>query len=327
MPADERLSARRLRGGWHALTFALALVPGAQADHVGQDEPASEPASMAERLEMSQAVVSERLDAFARKIDRFFDDERFVAEDAATRMRLGEFIFMEEGEDPRWRTRLNLSFRLPNLDRKVKLFFSGDEDDAAGVSENSLSQSIETQSNESLAGLRYFARATERLNLSMAVGVKVDGADLFTGPRLRYSHPLGDWLARFTQRVIWITDRGWESTTRVDVERAMSSRMLLRNTFNGRWREEEPGYRFDVGTTLFHQLPESIAMAYSWMHSFRTRPTHRYSESVVSVQFRRHIWRDWLFLAITPQLAFYEEDDFNPTAGISLGFEVIFGSK
>ncbi len=321
---SRRRPLHRRRVPW-ALACGLLLITDAWAEEAPATPPAAE--TITSRVEMSQAMVSESLDAFARKMDAYFYDERFVAEDAATRLRLGEYVFNEEGRAARWHTRFNLSFKLPSLDRKVKLFFGSDETDNVTVDAPTLSQSITSQSNDSLAGLRFYAKASEKLNLSLALGVKVDGADLFAGPRLRYTRPLGDWLGRFTQRVIWITQRGWESSTRFDLERGFSSRMLLRYTFDGRWRQEDPGYRFEIGATLFHQLPESIVMAYGWVHRFRTRPKYQYNESVISVQFRRHIWRNWLYLGITPQLAFYDDKDFNPTAGISFGLDVIFGSK
>jgi hypothetical protein len=301
---------------------------GTRLDEDADAEKPPETLSMAARLEASQAVVSDSLDSMARKIDTFFEDERYITETAATRLRLGLYTFSEQGEQTRLRTRLNLSVKLPKLNRKVKLFFSSEDEDDGVAQEGAIVQSIETRSNESLAGLRFYAKALERLNLSMAVGVKVEGADLFAGPRLRYTQPLGDgWRSRFTQRVIYITQRGWESSTRLDLERAFSSRLLLRHTFDGRWREEDPGYRLEFGTTLFHQLPNSVAVAYRWSNQFRTRPRHKFDQYVLSAQIRKHIWRKWLFFEVTPQVAFYNDDDFNPTPGITVGMEVIFGSK
>jgi hypothetical protein len=39
--------------------------------------------------------ISENINSAARWIDSFFDDERFVAEDATTKLRLSESVFLE----------------------------------------------------------------------------------------------------------------------------------------------------------------------------------------------------------------------------------------
>jgi len=302
----------------------LAPLVGDVSAQEATDQPESDDSVMA-RLDLSREVVSESLDAFARKLDAFFYDERYFAEDASTRLRLGQYVFNEQGAAARWRTRFNLAIKLPNLNRKVKLFVGTEDADTTPIDAPSLSKSVRSQSDESFAGVRFYAKTNKKLNLSMATGVKVENANLFAGPRLRYTQALGDWLGRFTEQAIYITRRGWESTTRFDLEQAFSSRMFLRHTIEGRWRQEDPGYRIQFGSTLFHQLPEAVVMAYGWTNQFRTRPQFHFDDSVISVEYRRAVWRKWLYVSAEPQIAFYNGKNFNPTAGIWLGFDVIFG--
>ena len=120
---------------------------------------------------------------------------------------------------------------------------------------------------------------------------------------------------------------GWEATTRFDYERLLGKDLFLRHTLDGRWREEDEGYRYEIRPSLIQQLQKNEAIEYQWNTLFKTRPNHRVDSSVLRVRYRRNFLRKWLFYEINPQLAFRNDEDFEPKAGVTFQLEVVFGGK
>lgn len=276
-------------------------------------------------MDKSQLIVSENVDDFARWIDSFFDDERSVAEDATTRLRVSQGVFFEEGKRVALKTRANVKIDVPRFKNRLKLIFSDadiNEDKTSEIPDN-----VITEDGEAQLGLQYFAKDSDTNNLSISTGIKIESLEVFAGPRYRYTTQLDGWQLRFTQRVRWYTSRGWESTTRFDLERLLSEKVLFRNTIEGRWRQQDEGYRYEINSRVIQSLQRKKAIEYQWGNFFRTRPVHRFEESVLRIRYRQRFWRKWLFFEAVPQLAFRNDDDFDPTPGINFLLEVVFGGN
>ena len=270
-------------------------------------------------------AVSQSINHAARWIDSFFDDETYIAEDATTTLRVSQGVFLERGESPRYKTRVNVKIRVPQLKHRLSIFAGGEADDE-NTSDAPIT-SIQDTTNDPFAGVQYFAKVTKKTNLSLTAGVKFDSAELFIGPRLRHTLSLGSWNLRFIQRVRWFTDNGWEVPTRLDLETLLDDDLFFRNTLEGRWREQDDGYRYEIRPTLVQRLANRKAVEYQWSTVFKTRPHHRLEQSVASIRFRRRIWRKWLFYEIDPQIAFRNDADFDPKAGLTVALEIVFGGR
>lgn len=306
------------------LLAVVDLLPGALA----AAEPADSEVEQAEAYaaDVYQRKVSENINSAARWVDSFFDDERYTAEDATTKLRFGQSVFSEYGAGLEFKTRVNLSVDVPRTENRLRLFVGRDEDEnlSPGTLENSAD---DRNDGGSAAGVQFFARASDRQNLSMVAGIKVSSADLFAGPRYRYTLRYHDWQARFTQGLRWYTGRGWESRTRLDFERIVWEQLFFRQTFDGRWREEDPGYQYESRTSLVQPLKRRKAVEYQWVNQFSTHPHQRLDSTTLRIRYRQKFLRKWLFYEMNPQLAMRNDESFKPKAGIVLRIEAVFGGK
>jgi hypothetical protein len=293
----------------------------------GSDTPAETNGAADEHyaVDRMQQGVSASINGAARWVDSFFDDDRFIAEDATTKLRLGQSVFLEHGDGVENKTRINLSFKVPRTQKRLRLFV-GSEDDT-NKTPDTLFNRVDTSEDTSAAGVQFFAKSTTKQNLSLTAGIKLDSQDVFIGPRYRRTVGLEDWLLRFTQRVRWFTSMGWEATTRVDFEHLVSPRLFFRQTIDGRWREEDPGYQYEIRPSLTQKLHSGKALEYQWNTLFKTSPNHRLDSSVLLVRYRRNFLRPWLFYEIDPQIAARNDEDFDPKLGITFQIEVVFGGK
>jgi len=312
------------------LWLALGLCGNVHAQEPPPDTHATPPGrSTIDRFHASMTVSAN--DA-ARWFDSFFEDERYIAEEATSRIRLRPSLLLEEGRSARFRFSVGARINVPHFNRKLKLVLSGEDDT---LQDNLDSQRFTTtdgrNADETNIGLQYILREKAHLNTHIAAGVKIGGnhiVDLFIGPRLRTTWHQALWQLRFTERVRWYTDIGWESRTRFDLERVVGTAWFFRGTIDARLRQEDyndSGLRYDISPTLTQKLRDRAAIEYQWNTGFVTRPAHRLQETGLRVRFRKQIWRDWLFYEINPQLVFRNDDDFRATPGIEFRLEASFG--
>lgn len=276
-----------------------------------------------------RGMISDRLRLSADWLDSFFRDERSEIEENKTSLRLRMYSYYEEGEGTNVKARLRLSLVLPELENKFHIMITGESDQDKKFREIPLSEKREidpgSERNLNLA-LRYFITATEERNVSFKVGGRIDTFPpvIYAGPRFSVSKTFDPWLLRLTQEVKYFSDDGWESETRFDFERFLKKPVFLRLSTEGSWYEHEPGYFYQLNCSVYHALDQDRVFGYFWNNFFETRPRHRLAETQLGIRYRQKTWREWLFFELIPQVAFREEEDFEPTFGITFAMEAFF---
>jgi len=269
--------------------------------------------------------------ATSRWLDSFFADPRVESEETKTRVKIRFSLFAEEGEDFDYDVRAGVRLDLPILKERLQLLIAGDPEDdedfrAITGSEGVPAELADDDENFSIA-LRYFLKRTVKQNISLRSGVRFRSGlpHLYLEPRYRQSAPMGDWLFRFTQRIIGITDGTVRAKTIFDFERKLRQNFFLRLTAEGTWDKDEHGYFYTLSPSIFQPLSSRRVLVYTWSNSFVTHPNHRLEDVTLSVRYRQRIWRDWLYYEVIPQLSFPREENFDVTPGIMLRLEAVFG--
>ncbi len=278
----------------------------------------------------AQQKVAAGGDAFARWIDAFFDNPRVEAEEASSRIELRETLTMSERASNTARTRVSAKLHLPNLSERWSLFVRGVDDE--GELEDGAAQVLddpdENVFDDPSLGLQYVIRQKQRLHTSFSVGTRLDNPSVNFGPRLRYSHSLSSrWRGRYTQRVLWDTDEGWESRTRFEFDRDFSNTLLMRLALRADWRESRKsseGIRYTLRSALVQRLQKDAAVSYNLTSRYTTKPRKAWTAHRASVQYRRQIWQDWIYLEVAPFVAFEKQYNWHPNPGIQLSLDFIF---
>jgi hypothetical protein len=265
-------------------------------------------------------------------LDSFFGDERYEAEANRSQLKVRFEAFREAGTGMDYR-RPNLDLRLvlPQLRHRTRLVISGDPTvDYDAATDQPATPSGQPQpggTGRVTTALQYFPLETKRSNVSIRAGVKLSGGrlELLLGPRYRYLTRVGSWDLRFTQEVIWTTDVGWQSRTRVDYERPLPQGFFFRSSLEGLWTEHVKGYPYALSFLLEQPLDLRRAIRYEWINSFQTRPSNELDEELFLFRYRQQLWKNWMFLEIAPQARFPRDRGFEFTPGILFRLEVIFG--
>jgi len=311
--------------GQYLLIVVISLPRWVAADELDLSGSDADPPGDYNTADRIQKNISENINSAAQWIDSFFDDDRFIAEDATTKLRLGQSVFLEHDENPEHKTKLSLSIDIPKTKKRLRVFIASEDD--TNKTPDTLFNRVENSEETSAAGVQYFAKTSKKRNLSLTAGIKLDSVEFFIGPRYRRTFKFDTWNLRFTQRLRWLSSKGWEATTRFDFERLLSEKLFFRHTVDGRWRENDEGYRYEIRPSIIQQLHSKKAIEYQWNNLFKTSSNHRLESSVLLVRYRRNLKRKWLFYEINPQIASRNDEDFEPKAGITFLIEVVFGGK
>ncbi|HIQ37883.1 MAG TPA: hypothetical protein EYH36_07795 [Desulfocapsa sulfexigens] len=117
------------------------------------------------------------------------------------------------------KTRAKLRLHLPGAKDRLNLLISANDDEDFEVDR---SNSINSRDKESdLTGsLQFFFKQTEKINISTFLGLSTRYA--YAGGRYRGYYDYDAWQGRFTSRLRYYTDDGFESRNQYDIERQVS---------------------------------------------------------------------------------------------------------
>jgi hypothetical protein len=278
-----------------------------------------------------QTSVSNKLFASADWLDSFFQDDRMEIEEDNSSLRIRLSNFYEEGGVYDFKIRARLKLVLPELEERFHFYISSllEEDDPTRIEPADEFASRNLEEKNVNMSLRYFFKAAKKRNLSFKIGARFDGftPQAYAGPRFSASDSIHSWVLRFTQNLTYFNSDGWESGSTIDFERPLTKQFFWRTSLKGSWYEDTDGYFYSLNNSLFHSIDNDRALAYHWGTYFETHPCNRLSQTLLQVQFRSRIWREWLFFEVAPQLTFPEDHDFDAVSGIKVSLEGIFGKQ
>ena len=302
---------------------------GAGSDPVAPSDPLD--LLLPEEVDRAQAELERRIKVGARWIDGFLGDERSIAEENETWARLRLDTRLEDRDGVDFGASVNGRLVLPGTERRLNLVLSGsgDEDSAFDfLAEDPATQDLAgTDVDNASTALQYFLRATRRNNVRLELGVKFSGGTLdpYAGARWRHTLPLAAWTLRLSERLRAYVERGWESQTRLDLERPLSEALFFRSTSRGDVSEEEDGWFLAQDLALYRRLSGQRLVAYEVGGQFVTEPETELDQAYVRVRYSQRFARDWIRLELTPQLAWREEYDYQPVGGLLVRLDLEVG--
>ncbi|MDT8385267.1 MAG: hypothetical protein RRB22_12720 [Gammaproteobacteria bacterium] len=280
---------------------------------------------MLEPLDVYQDAAAEGVTQLANWLDNFFANDLVYDEHQKSHVKLNLVQVTEEGYEPRYEVNLQGKLTLPDTEDRLKILLENDpEEDAEPVS--TVTQAVES-TRQSL-GLRYIQYTSDWLLAHTDVGIRYrSGFDSFARFRLRGLYAAGDWQFRLAETLFWRDSTGAGETTRLDIERRLSRKDLLRSTSQATWMNESR--QFDMGQNfyLIHDINKYRGIIYRAGLTAVSEPDTHTTAYILSIQLRQQIHSNWLFFEINPQILYPEEDDFHARHSLSFKLEMVFGGS
>lgn len=315
----------------------LSAQEPARADTVETDPCAPDAVQQEKWLDWIHTKVHRTVCGSALWFDSFFGDARVDDERDATFIRVGAGASWDdrEGWDGDYRFRAKVSF--PNLENRANVVLgrgsleevlSGEAesfDDPAPVLDEA-----DPEETAWLLGLGFVPLRGEKSRIGLDAGVRLEWPpDPYIRANYRYNLRLSSGaLLRFRQTVFWESVEGVGTTSRLDVDRALGPRFLVRLRGTGTLSERAEGLRWQTGLQLYQYLGSAGALRWEGILLGETAREVPFRDAKLRLSYRRNVARDWFFVEVRagvhwPRDELDEERRATPEAG--LGFEIASG--
>jgi hypothetical protein len=271
--------------------------------------------------------ISTAVENTAMRVDSFFADDRFYADSTESYARLSLQSTWEHGDGTEAEARLRVRVDLPGTERRLRLFVEGGEPEGAeGAAANSIRQAIDD--NDYNLGLEGSLERTGAWDIRPGIGIKAAlPPDPFVRLRaIRYER-FGRWLTRFAAGVAQYLDEGAELQSRLDFDRAVGETTFFRSASRVRYRRQEDKTDFRQDFSLFRKAGRRLALGFDVGVVGDDDPDWGVDHYYTQVRTRWRAYQKWLFLELTPQVVFREEDDYDPAFRVTLRVDAVFGDR
>jgi len=301
----------------HAVVLLLATI--ACADDLPIDLP-GEGGAMVDR---GHASVSRGVTDMASSIDAFFASDVYEESLNVTRFRVGLGFRVAEydGVEPLARLRVNLS--LPYTARRFNVVISSLSDD----DEIDARVAHSDEDNDVAGFLRFFLIEGDPLQIVLDGGTRLrPEPDPFVRARVRREVPLGAHnLLRPTQFFFWELQEGLGTRTRVDFDRQLNHKTLLRLRGQATMTESSDGVELEPAALMFRNLNRRSWLRLELSLDYDTDPPRVVDRYTAGLSYRRAVWRNWLFVEVEPYFRFEQEHDYGPSPGVDVRVETLIG--
>jgi hypothetical protein len=282
-------------------------------------------------IDRTRKQISTGVVASAKKIDAFFKEDTYQAEENTTSLRIRLDTILIEGGGTDFSINPALKLALPYTEKKMHLEIMSTADRNLDIlyekTPLALKQFDQTKKESPTATLRYFFSITDQESISMVAGTRSDDGRLafYIGPRYRATFAHRFWSFQFIEWLRWTSDDGMESNTVFDSDLSLTKKLLLRMRLYGDWRSSKDDFYHGIRFLLFQPISSNRAMGYEWNNLLTNRPNHRIEEINFQVKYRQRFLREWIFFELAPQVAFPANRDFRATPGFLFRIEIYFG--
>jgi len=282
-------------------------------------------------VDSSHETISENIIGLSRSIDAFFSNERFLEESFGSYGCLTLSTFFSEGGNNETSADICLKIDLPNTKKRWKLIFESEEvenvDDVLESNAPPLTGVQDQEDKSSTALLRYVAKEELLKYINFDIGVKTrTPLDPFTRLRYRRIWVTDPWLFRLTESLYYFKSIEGGFLSRFDMERQFGTQWYGRITSEADYRDTEQQFNLKQNFGFYRRVGKGRALNWELTFVGTSQPNPHVDYYVFRFRYRIHVWRDWFFFEVSPQLLQQRENDFDSVAGILFSVQAVFGN-
>jgi len=279
-------------------------------------------------LEWSRDLAKDYVESLNDGVDSFFmgaffDDELVNDESSGSNGRVFFTTRRVQGEGVDYQVGINLKLVLPRSRDRFKLLVETDENEDSDKE----SDVIGTTDNVTYStAIRVELKDGKRWKSSLDNGVRWSGEPVyFTRVRTRRTDYLEEWRLRLLHSVSWRTDVEWGSNVSASLLRPIDLRRHFRTGFSADYLLSDDFANLKSSAAIFDELNHRSAMLYQVAVFGDTDRIAKVSNTVLTVSYRRKIYKHFVFAEIVPEVAWPREQGYEATPALNLQFEMIFG--
>lgn len=276
--------------------------------------PPVEDSVTSDYLEETRKSVSTRVLRLADKIDSLFGDKRSDDKKNTSTLRVSQRYFSKDGEVGAEDISATLNLYLPNL-RKI---------------EDRIKEKFKSKETTEEAPEDELAQPEEEnpwdLNQESGVVIAVP-VNYFARLRLRRDFLIGNYVHSFYEQIGWSKSNEWEEQTSLTSDFAINRTLLFRFVNTKDWAITNNTFGTTHGPSLLHEISEKSAISYDLRFNTALESNGFIGDRVsVSSLYRTQLPLGWMYLELTPEIAWERKTNFRPLHNFYVRFEIVFGN-
>ena len=283
------------------------------------------------RVDRAHRNFSNGIVYFSNEVDAFFADDKHAGLPNRSSLKLSFITNFREASGPYTVPDINYSLVLPRTEKRLRLVLENENEDIQNETYATNYQRQRANRNRSpqdstAAGIRYMVEKSG-IKFYQDTGVIVDvPPKAFVRWTVRKEIMLRDWLLKLREQIRWVNTTGIRSTLNIDFDRGLTRNLLLRMVNDTLWNDTDYTVTFENGPSLFQRIDEKKALQYHAHVITNNKPNFEVSNYLLQITYRQNVYKDWLFMNLTPFVNFPRELNFHRTPGFLFRFDMIFGS-
>jgi hypothetical protein len=289
-------------------------------------------------LDQPHEYLSHRVEEFSRYLDTFYGDPNRVYDSTGSTLQIRDHLTFFKGGRRESQTEVRAHVSLPNTEDRLKFVVqrgvtaatqtSAERDIKNVTGSDQVTAQGAQQDNSYYLGLKALAAEILGVKLSGEAGAKF-GTPLNTYVRLRASRDfiVSNWAIRLSETPLWKHSEGTSAATEASFDRPLGQEWLFRFTTKATWRDTT-GYSdlAQIGS-LYFTPDKRTAYTFELGAFGPSEPSAKPTVYAITLRARKLIYRDWLYLELTPQILYPKTDGFRPMPSIMLQLEALFGDR
>ena len=311
---------------------------GAAPDAGSPAEPPPESSGVfLKTLDRSHETLSREIDLFSERIGLFLGGDRICEISEDSYIQAGVSTVLLRGGAIRFDRILRAKIDLPNTQRRFRLLLESDPERnfreilSPGERSSTETENLTPQGpgTNFSAALQYVMQERRKWLMSLDAGIEVEfPPDPFARARLKRSFTAGDWRFTFGETLFWFVSLGPGASTHFDVEQYLSfCELLFRASTEIVWRERAGGFDLSQAISLFQELTWRSVLTYKFGITGEAKENTQLNAWGLGVEYRRRVYKNWLYLSVEPAVAFSKADNFQADPSIRFTVDISFGAK
>jgi hypothetical protein len=285
------------------------------ASPMAMEDDSSEPLEADSYLEGTRETVSTRVLRLADSIDSLFGDKRADDIRNTSTLRVSQVYFLKDGTGGLNDISITLNLFLPNLKKIEKAF--NDKINSFGKQESS----------EGLSPVVAAERSAWTFNQEAGI-VVANPFNYFGRARLRRDFLASFFVNSFYEQVGWSRRDEWEEKTSLYSDYAIHRDLLFRFVNEKDWAMTNKVVRSTHGPALIQKLSDISAVSYD-MRLNTVLESNGFIQDRLSLSalYRTQLPVAWIYLDLSPEIAWERQTNLRPMYNFYLRFEAVFGDK
>jgi hypothetical protein len=277
-------------------------------------------------LDSVQELLGARANFAANRLDSFFATDRADDEFGRSRIRIRTQYEIRERAGAFHQNQYRINLKLPHLEEKFKYDYYQDKEDRKRSKKKQISRApiTDLEERERLKANRLNEGWIFNSDISVTAAIP---PNLTLRARARKNLATKNFIHRFVEQFTYRTDeRGLIEETRVDSDHIYSADLIFRFINDVIWEIQNEEFRTNHGPTLLHRV--TVNDAFNYGVSFQTvvkEGAWYISNYRLSVNYRRNIYKQFVYWDLTPGLDFPKQWSFRRTPFIFTQVEFLFG--